>query len=1051
MTSSNNLPDRRHSVFGLWLLRGLAVLLVVEMHAADLPADFAETQIASGLDPTSMAFAPDGRLFVTEKNGKIRVIKNGELLTAPFVTLTVDNYNERGLQSVAFDPDFATNGFLYAYYATPSPQPHNRVSRFTANGDGALPGSELVLLELENLTGSVHNGGALHLHEGKLFISSGDSGTAGNSQNLATKLGKILRINPDGSVPANNPFFNTPNAQQSVWALGLRNPFTFAFQPGTGRMFINDVGQAAWEEINEGIAGSNYGWPNSEGYTNQPGQRTPFYAYPHSQGCAVTGGVFYNPAFQQFPANLVGRYFFADYCNGIIYTIDPANAADVQIFATNVARAIDLDVAPDGALYYLSRGGLGGGSVQDNTSSSNGAVFRVAFTGTQGPSIAIHPQNATVPVGESAAFAVAASGTPPLSFQWRRNTLPIEGATAAALDYGPVALGDDGVQFDCAVTNSFGAATSAAATLSVTTNTRPAATILTPPSGALYRGGESIVFSGSANDTEDGALPASAFTWRIDFHHDEHVHPAMAAVSGITSGSFAVPNAGEPAADVFHRVYLTVLDSGGLARTAVRDVLPRTANLHFTTSPAGLQIILDGQPLTTPFTVLGVSGVQRSVELANPHIAGGAAYRFTAWSDGGTAAHTITTPDLDSSYTASFAAVPGGVGTGLEGEYFTNQDRTFHGVPAVTRTDATVDFDWVFGSPDPAVSWDNFTVRWSGQVQPQFTETYTFFTTTDDGVRLYVDGQLLIDKFVFQPATPWSGSIALAAGQKYDVLMEFFEGGYHAVAKLSWSSLSVPLQIVPADRLFPVATHVTISANDPFAQEATGNSGGMLVTRTGPAEADLEVNFTLSGAATMPADFTVFPAASVTIPAGQLSAQVALIPASDSVVEGSENAVFTLAGGFGYSVVLPLAATVQIEDSPLDLWKVARFGSVANAQLPVASDLADWDFDGGSNLIEYALNMDAAVAGIVGLPALDHEDIGGSEYLTLTFQRTRPAPVDVSYFPEVSPDLQTWTAAVMVAGYPFNNGDGTETVKVRDTVPVPDAERRFMRLRVTRP
>ena len=238
---------------------------------------------------------------------------------------------ERGLLGIAFDPNFASNNFLYVYYTVSTSPRHNRVSRFTANGDVAVPGSETIILELDNLTAATnHNGGAIHFGpDGKLYIAVGENATASNAQTLSNMLGKILRINSNGTIPTDNPFFNTATGNnRSIWALGLRNPFTFAFQPGTGRMFINDVGQTTWEEINDGIAGSNYGWPNEEGPSANPLFRPPLFAYGHgfgaTTGCAIAGGAFYNPATVQFPQSFVGKYFFADLCSGWIRVFDPA-------------------------------------------------------------------------------------------------------------------------------------------------------------------------------------------------------------------------------------------------------------------------------------------------------------------------------------------------------------------------------------------------------------------------------------------------------------------------------------------------------------------------------------------------------------------------------------------------------------------------------------------------------------------------------------------------------------------------------------------------------
>jgi glucose/arabinose dehydrogenase len=341
--------------------------------AATLPPEFSETQVGSNLSgaPTAMEFAPDGRLFVCLQAGDVRVVKNGLLLSTPFLHVVTDSSGERGLIGIAFDPNFTSNHYVYVYYTVPISPIHNRVSRFTAAGDVVAPGSELVLLNLTNLSGATnHNGGGLHFgSDGKLYIGVGENANGSNAQTLSNLLGKILRINSDGTIPTDNPFYNTASGNnRAIWALGLRNPFTFGFQPGTGRLFINDVGQSTWEEIDDGIAGANYGWPTTEGPTNNPAFVSPIYYYGHGStdttGCAIVGGTFYNPPNSQFPSSYTGKYFFADLCSGWIRVFDPA-AGTASGFATGIDTPVDLDVGPDGALYYLARG-------------SNGQVFRVA-------------------------------------------------------------------------------------------------------------------------------------------------------------------------------------------------------------------------------------------------------------------------------------------------------------------------------------------------------------------------------------------------------------------------------------------------------------------------------------------------------------------------------------------------------------------------------------------------------------------------------------------------------------------------------------------------
>ena len=357
--------------------------------AATVPSGFVDTAVATGLRmPTAMAIAPDGRIFVCEQGGTLRVIKNGTLLPTPFLSATVSSAGERGLLGVAFDPNFGSNGFVYVYYTAVTPTIHNRVSRFTAAGDVAVAGSETVILELETLSATNHNGGAIHFGpDGKLYVAVGENAVGSNSQSLNNRLGKMLRINADGSIPTDNPFYAAATgANRAIWALGLRNPFTFAFEPLSGNLFINDVGQNTWEEINLGVAGSNYGWPATEGETSDARFRSPIYAYGHSQGCAIAGAAFHNLLTPQFPARLWGAYFFADLCGGWIR----ARKSDGTVIdvASGISQPVDLATAADGSLYYLARGtGTTTGVVSRITYSRPAPRIDVTANGSDGPVI----------------------------------------------------------------------------------------------------------------------------------------------------------------------------------------------------------------------------------------------------------------------------------------------------------------------------------------------------------------------------------------------------------------------------------------------------------------------------------------------------------------------------------------------------------------------------------------------------------------------------------------------------------------------------------------
>jgi glucose/arabinose dehydrogenase len=323
---------------------------------------------------TAFAQAPDGRIFVTQQGGSIRVIKNGALLPAPFATMAVDSTGERGVLGIALHPDFASNGYVYVYSTRTDGGSHNRISRFTAAGDVALAGSEIALVDLPNLSSATnHNGGGMHFgSDGKLYVGVGENANPAQAQDLATPFGKLLRFNEDGSIPTDNPFYATQSGlARAVWAYGLRNPFTFAVQPGTGKIHINDVGQDTWEEIDLGVAGANYGWPSSEGPSNVvAGITAPLFAYKHSDtsppgagpggfltGFAIAGGAFY-PTGGPFPTGYRDQYYFADFGSKFVGRLDSANGNAAYSFARLSGSPVDLMVGLDGAVYVLTRTGI---------------------------------------------------------------------------------------------------------------------------------------------------------------------------------------------------------------------------------------------------------------------------------------------------------------------------------------------------------------------------------------------------------------------------------------------------------------------------------------------------------------------------------------------------------------------------------------------------------------------------------------------------------------------------------------------------------------------
>jgi glucose/arabinose dehydrogenase len=770
-----------------------ATVSTTAANAAVLPPGFVETQIASGLkQPTAIAVAPDGRVFVAEKKGLLRIIKDDALLPAPFLRVTVFFNGERGLLGVAFDPDFAHNGYVYVYYTATRPTAHNRISRFTANPtnpDVAAQGSEKILLDLPTLVTEYHNSGTLRFGpDGRLYASTGENAVTANSQSLATPLGKILRLNRDGSIPTDNPFYGqTQGTARAIWALGFRNPFSFIFSRETGRMFVNDVGEHTWEEIDEVLPGANFGWPTVEGTSNNSAFRDPFFAYLHGdgddEGCAITGGAFYDSASQVFPAAYRGTYFFSDYCNGWIRRIDPATAK-VTPFASGIEFPVGLTAAADGSLYYLTH--------------QTGAVYQVRYTGSQAPAIDVQPADLTAARGETPTFSVQGSG-PALTYRWRRNGTFLPGATAAAYTLPPVTLADDGARFSVVVKNGAGTATSRTAVLRVIDGHRPVVTIVAPSSGAFYSAGDTITFRGGATDAEDGTLPPAALSWRVDFHHDAHLHPFVPETSGLAQGTVTLPTRGETAPHVWYRFHLSARDSTGLVAETFVDVLPHLAQLTVATDPPGLQVTLDGTVQPSPLTVTGVVGIVRSLGVLSPQTVGADRYQFVSWSDGGEATHDVETPAVDTAWTATFRKLTTAAGSGLTAAYFPRPDLT--GTPFVRR-DPAVNFNWGTGSPAPGIGVDRWSARWTGQLEPAVGGPHTFFVR-NDGARLWIDNVLVVDDWAEHPAAVRQGTIDLVAGRRYAVRLEYRDLAGEAGVRLLWSAPGLPREVVPTRQLFP--------------------------------------------------------------------------------------------------------------------------------------------------------------------------------------------------------------------------------------------------------
>lgn len=636
---------------------------------------FTFDRLATGLvNPTSFAVLPGGRVLIAQQDGVVRMLKDGVLLQAPFLDLSarVNDYWDRGLLSIAADPNFATNGYVYVLYTYENDPggyegPKTALlSRFTAAGDTASLAGERVILGAAGRGASSCNalpkgadcipadslshagGGMRFASDGTLFVTLGDGASfntvnddALRAQDLDLLAGKMLHVTTEGKGVSGNPFFTgDADANRSkVWAYGLRNPYRFGLRPGSDVPYLGDVGWSTWEEIDVARPGANLGWPCYEGTARQAGyepkstcqslyQRgpsavaSPLTEWNHDgRSAAATGGAFYTGS--SYPAEYRGAYFFGDYAGSFLRYLRPTSAdalaSGPSSFATDAGNPVDVQMGPDGNLWYLAIG--------------TGELRRIRYSGG-------------CPAGEYTA-------------EYFGNTT-LSGAPAV-------------VRCETAIDHDWGSAA--------------------PASGLPADG-----FSARWTATKDFAGGEYTFTARSD--------------DGM-------------------RVYV----DGALVIDAWRDQSATTVRATRTLS-AGLHEV--------------------KVEYYD---SGWEAVAQVSW---------------------AAAGCPSGQ---FSAQYFANQ--TLSGTPAVTRCEAVIDHDWGEAAPAQGVPADDFSARWRGSQEFAGGE-YTFTARADDGVRVFVDGTMVIDGWRDQSATTYRATKTLGAGF-HEVVVEYYDSGWDAVAQVSWT------------------------------------------------------------------------------------------------------------------------------------------------------------------------------------------------------------------------------------------------------------------------
>jgi glucose/arabinose dehydrogenase len=728
--------------------------------ASVLPPGFQERVVFSGLDhPIAVRFAPDGRVFVGEKSGLIKVF-DGLDDTTPTVfadlRTNVHNFWDRGLLGLALAPDFATNPWVYVLYtydaaiggAAPRwgaaggtsdgcPTPpgatadgcvvSGRLSRLQAAGS-VMTGAEQVLVEDWCQQYPSHSVGSLAFGaDGKLYASAGDGasfnfvdygqdgsplnpcgdppggvgavltpptaeGGALRSQSLrrsgarpVTLDGTIIRVDPTtGAGLPNNPLAGDadPNARRIV-AYGLRNPFRIVARPGTDEIWIGDVGWNDWEEIDllaspTASPVANFGWPCYEGNGRQNGYdgaglnlceslyaqagavTAPYHTYHHSakvvpnETCPTGSSSIAGLAFQfyaggNYPPEYQDALFFSDYSRDCVWVMFKGltgrpSPSNIKTFVGGAANPVDLQMGPGGDLYYADFDG--------------GTIRRIQyFAANQPPTARIAAAPTSGPAPLAVSFDGSGSSDPDagdtLAYAWDLNGDGAYGdatTPTATHTYAQPGTYTAGLR----VTDRQGASSTATVQISAN-NTPPAATIAAPTAGTTWRVGDTVSFSGSATDAQDGPLPASALSWELILHHCPstcHTHPVQ-TFAGVAGGAFAAPDHEYPS---HLELRLTATDSRGLTDTKSVRLDPQTVTLTFQTGPAGLQLTVGSSNAAAPFTRTVITGSTNSVSAPSPQTLGGQTYQFVSWSDGGAQTHSVVA-GAAATYTATFTTV----------------------------------------------------------------------------------------------------------------------------------------------------------------------------------------------------------------------------------------------------------------------------------------------------------------------------------------------------------------------------------------------------------
>ena len=693
--------NRRLQVLALCVIAALAAIFAASAQAASYPTGFEERTIASGLTgPVGVAWTPDGRMLVIEKDGRLKITPaaGGAPATVLDITARVNSYWDRGLLGVAVDSDFASNRYIYLLYTydthplTPdsSDAAISRLSRFELSPTNQLSNEAVLLGTWAGAAcpaaveyGRLHPLGRAHrTRSARSARRPTGRSTWDRAMRRASRTSTRRPCGPTTSSPCrarsftstataagspNHPFCpanaNLDQVCTKLYAKGFRNPYRFTLRPGGG-LAVGDVGWDTREEVDFiSVGGKSYGWPCYEGTIRTPGYSAlaecqaeyakegtanahtpPVHDYLHNgASAAVLGGPTYQGS--EYPAGYRDSIFFGDYAAGFIKKIRVGREWHRR-GGGRLRHGLDRDGSRDGAerrpRFHGLRGRLTGHRVDQARRRTRPATARPRRRHLRRRTSGAAPLTVQ--------FSSAGSSDPngdPLSYAWDFG----DGGTSTSAN--PAHTYTQSGVWTATLTVNDGRGLSGTKTVQVSAGgSGPTATILAPTDESLYRDGDTITMRGSATDPEDGTLPASQLSWNVVVHHASHVHQ-VGSFNGVAEASFQTLR--DHDADSYYEITLRATDSSGLTSTRTADIRPETVPFTLESDPAGAPVSYGGTSATAPFGTTSAIGFNTTISAATGFIgANDRPYHFDGWSDGGAASHNITVPASPTTLRASY-------------------------------------------------------------------------------------------------------------------------------------------------------------------------------------------------------------------------------------------------------------------------------------------------------------------------------------------------------------------------------------------------------------